>query len=231
MNVAKQLYELQEVDLEIESTRQAINQTTGRLGESEEIARARNALKTQREEVNNLAHRQHGQEWEIDDLNSKITAADEKLYSGRIHNPKELSDLQQETEILKTKRAKLEDELLALMEGIEHGNNTVANMERELQALEATWHEQQEKLGAELDDLKADMADLEERQQSLTATIDPGTIAIYRELRQQKSTAVARVEQGICRGCRISLSTLELQRAKSNELVRCSSCGRILYTA
>ena len=39
----------------------------------------------------------------------------------------------------------------------------------------------------------------------------------------------ARVEQGICRGCRISLPTTDLQQARSGKLVQCSSCGRILF--
>ncbi|MFC2072406.1 C4-type zinc ribbon domain-containing protein, partial [Chloroflexota bacterium] len=50
-------------------------------------------------------------------------------------------------------------------------------------------------------------------------------------LKKQKGTAIANVEQGICRGCRILLPITELQRARSSSLVRCSSCGRILFLA
>ncbi|MDI6814491.1 MAG: hypothetical protein QMC90_00160 [Dehalococcoidales bacterium] len=42
---------------------------------------------------------------------------------------------------------------------------------------------------------------------------------------KQRGTAVAKVEQGLCRGCRISLSTAKLQQARSGSLVQCSSCG------
>ena len=51
------------------------------------------------------------------------------------------------------------------------------------------------------------------------------------KLKKQKGTAVAKVEQGVCCGCRISLPSTELQRARSDSLVRCSSCGRILFLA
>ena len=44
MSVAKQLYQLQEVDLEIESTEQALKQVTGKLGESKEVVRVRDRL-------------------------------------------------------------------------------------------------------------------------------------------------------------------------------------------
>ena len=59
--------------------------------------------------------------------------------------------------------------------------------------------------------------------------IDAETIDCYNRFRKQKGLAVARVEQGTCRGCRISLSTAELQRVKGNKLIMCSSCGRILF--
>ena len=46
---------------------------------------------------------------------------------------------------------------------------------------------------------------------------------------RQKKPAVARVEQGICQACRISLSASGLQHARSGQPVQCGTCGRILY--
>ena len=40
MGVAKQLYQLQEVDLELESNEQALRQMTSQLGESRAVVRA-----------------------------------------------------------------------------------------------------------------------------------------------------------------------------------------------
>jgi predicted nucleic acid-binding Zn-ribbon protein len=38
------------------------------------------------------------------------------------------------------------------------------------------------------------------------------------------------VEQRACKGCRINLSSSEVQRARSSsDLVFCQSCGRILF--
>ncbi|MEE8413272.1 MAG: C4-type zinc ribbon domain-containing protein, partial [Dehalococcoidales bacterium] len=72
---------------------------------------------------------------------------------------------------------------------------------------------------------------LKDRWQLLAADIDPQTVEIYRGLKKQRGTAVARVEQGMCSGCRISLSVSEFQRARTGSLVRCGSCGRILFVA
>ena len=77
--------------------------------------------------------------------------------------------------------------------------------------------------------LKAELTDLKQKRQLLSAEIDPQAMELYKGLKKQKGQVVARVEQGICCGCRISLPTTELQRARGDSLVQCSSCGRILF--
>ncbi|GAJ06099.1 unnamed protein product, partial [marine sediment metagenome] len=94
MVVAKQLYQLQEVELEIESNEQALAQIASQLGESRAVVRAQTELKLKQQHLEELRRQQHSAEWEIDDLVSKLTTAEEKLYSGRIKDPKELTNLQ-----------------------------------------------------------------------------------------------------------------------------------------
>ena len=77
--------------------------------------------------------------------------------------------------------------------------------------------------------LKGELSELQRKRQLLSGEIDPQAVEFYEKLREQKGQTVAKVEQGICRGCRISLSSSELQRARSGNLVQCSSCGRILF--
>ncbi|MFC1940720.1 zinc ribbon domain-containing protein, partial [Chloroflexota bacterium] len=78
---------------------------------------------------------------------------------------------------------------------------------------------------------KTKLASLKHKRQQLVSEIDPQVIETYQLLRKHKGTAVAKVTEGICRGCRISLPVTELQQVRSGSLVRCSSCGRILFLA
>ena len=82
---------------------------------------------------------------------------------------------------------------------------------------------------SEMERLKTTLADLKAKRQRLAGEIDSEAFEFYQSLRKGKGIAVARVEQGICRGCRISLPTTDLQQARSGNLVPCSSCGRILF--
>ncbi len=231
MSVAKQLSQLQEVDLELESNEQALNQVTSQLGERETLTRVQSKLTLEQQHLEELGRQQHSTEWEIDDIASKLSTSEKELYSGKIHNPTELTSLQLETDQLKAKRSQLEDKALEIMAQIELATKSVATVNRKLKTLEAEWQAQQKQLSAQIEQLKTVISNLKSKRQLLIAEIDPQAIEAYQEIKKQKGTAVAKVEQGVCRGCRISLSVNELQRARGGSLMRCSSCGRILFLA
>ncbi len=229
MSIAKQLYQLQEVDLEIESSEQALQQIAGQLGESEVVVEAQNKLALESQRLEELKRQQHSLEWEIDDLTGKLAAAERELYSGKISNPKELANLQHEVDGLKARRSELEDKALEVMDQVELTVKSVAAKSNELKKLKTEWHSQQQRLSADMEQLKTVLSELKSKRQLLSAKIDPQTVEFYQQLKKQKRQAVVKVVQGICRGCRISLPSIELQRARGGSLVQCSSCGRILF--
>jgi len=231
MSVAKQLYELQELDLEIDSQEQALAQATSQLGESQALLRAQSQLQSEQKRLEELQRKQHSAEDEIEDISTKLAPAEKKLFSGDIKNPKELSSLQHEVEVLKAKRNQMEEKALEIMEQVELCETSVAGTGSELEKVKAEWQRQQQALSDSIERLKAVLADLKDKRQLLLGELSPQVVELYQGLRKERGTAVARVEQGICRGCRISLPTTELQQARSGNLVKCSSCGRILFLA
>ena len=231
MGISRQLYQLQDIDLEIESNERTLSQISRQLGESEIVVKTQNQLQSEQQRLEELKRKQHSAEWEIDDVVTKLTAAEEKLFSGEIKNPKELTNLQHEVDMLKARRDQLEEKALEVIDQVELSETSVARISSELETLKAEWQRQQQQLSNELERLKAILSDLRHKRQLLTEEIDPRTVEFYQELRREKGMAVARVEQGICRGCRISLPSADLQRVRSGNLMQCSSCGRILFLA
>lgn len=231
MSVAKQLYQLQEVDLELEANEQALRQIASQRGESQAVVKARTKLASANQRLEELKQQQQSLEWEIDDLANKLAPAQEKLYGGSVRNPKELANLQHEVEGFKSKREQLENKALEIMEQVELAMASVATLSNESKSLTTEWQSQQQQLSNNAEELKAMQSDLNHKRQALSASINPETIESYDKLKKQKSTVVAKVEQGICRGCRISLSTAELQQVRGGSLVQCSNCGRILFLA
>jgi len=229
MSIARQLYQLQEFDLEIESDEQAMNQMVSQLGENRAVVSAQQSLASEQKQLDELMHRQRSAEWEIDDLVNKLKAVEEQLYGGKINNPKELTSLQHEVDLLKAKRDQMEAGTLEIMDQAELVEARVAEAGSELKKLEIEWGNQQQQLSADIEALKSKIAELSQKRQTAATEIDSQALEVYDKLRKQRGQAVARVEQGICRGCRISLPFSDLQQVRSGNLVQCSSCGRILY--
>ena len=231
MSISRQLFNLQVIDQELASNEQAYARISAQLGESKDVLNIRAKLESENKQLEEITHSQHKIEWEIEDLSVKLTKFEKELYSGKTTNPKELTSLQHEIESLGKNRRKLEDQDLEIMETIERLNTTISELHSNLKKLEIEWQEQQKDFTIKLKYLEDTISSLKGKRETLANEIDFQVLTIYEELKKQKGVSVAKVEQGICRGCRISLPVNELQQVRSGSMVRCSSCGRILYLA
>jgi predicted nucleic acid-binding Zn-ribbon protein len=228
MNTAQKLYQLQQIEQEIESGRQSLASLKIQLGNSPALISAREKAASAAARMEELKKEQHSLEWEVEDIRGKLAVAKESLYSGRIRNPKELSDIQQEEKSLETRRNQLEDKVLELMEQSESAAARIKEAQDELAAAEKEWKSQQQDLLGQIEKMTAEIAALAEKQRDARAAVNPEAAEYYSQLKQRKGWPIARIEQGTCCACRISLSTAELQRARGQQLVECASCHRIL---
>jgi predicted nucleic acid-binding Zn-ribbon protein len=229
MSVTRQLYELQEIDVEIEHTRQTIDHNTAQLGRREALDDAQSKLEIEQKTLEELKHQRREAEAELDDVVSKIKTAEDQLYGGKINNPKELSSLQHEVNTLKEISDQLETKALEVIESVENAEKNIAAMNTDFRKLEAEWRQQQKQLNNDIEQLNKTLGNLTEKRNNLVTQIEPSSVTLYEKVREQKKQAVAKVEQGICRACRISLSASLLQKARSGQPVLCGTCGRILY--
>jgi predicted nucleic acid-binding Zn-ribbon protein len=229
MPVTKQLYELQELDTEIEQAEQSLFQKNGMLGKRDVLDEAQNRLDTAKKQFEELKHQRREAEADVDDTLSKIKEAEKQLYGGKITNPKELSNLQHEINTLKAHNDQLETKALEIIDQVEESEKIVSALDTDYQNLEKDWQNQQKQLATEIDQLKLKLTDLNERRLQLKETIELEAVQLYEKVRQQKKPAVSKVEQGICRFCRISLSASALQKVRTGQPILCGSCGRILF--
>ena len=229
MPITRQLYELQELDTEIEHAHQTLDLKTGQLGKRDALNAAQDRLTAEQKALEGLKHQRRDAEFELDDTTSKIKDAEKQLYGGKINNPKELASLQHEDNTLKELSDQQETKVLELIESVEQAEKAIAIATAEFHKLETEWQQQQKQLAADIEQLNKTLADLTEKRRLFTGQIEPSAIDLYEKVRQQKKQAVAKVEQGICRACRISLSSNILQKARGGQPVQCGSCGRILF--
>jgi len=233
LSKGRQLYELQEVDLEIDVKRETLSEVMGRLGESEVLDQARLSLSGDEERLAELERSQRELEREVEDLRAKATDSEKKLYGGTVKNPKELASLQEQVVNLQRKMRERDDKTLDIMTQVDTMQQKVSLKRGEVAKIEEDWQAEQASLSQQQAELGADLATLEQKEKDLAARLDAASLELYQALRRKRQgRAVAKVEQGMCQGCRIALPMSELQRARiGQELVQCSSCERILYVS
>ena len=229
MILAKRLYDLQQIDLDIQREQEALDEISRQLGESEALLKAKSELLAAQEHVAEMEKQQRDVEWEIEELRNSITQVNDKLYGGATKNPKELVNLEKEVEIFKAKLRQKEDNLLDLMAETETTQDKIKSDSGRVKKLEGEWQREQRALTKRQADVKGRHSDLSQKRQTLTAEIASQTLELYEWVRLRKGQAVVKVEQGRCHGCHLNLSMNELQRARTGSVTQCSSCGRILY--
>lgn len=231
--MGRQLFELQEIDLEIDAKREALSEVMGRLGQSEVLDQARLSLAGDEERLVELERSQREQEREVEDLRAKATASEKKLYGGTVKNPKELASLQEQVVNLQRKMRERDDKTLDIMAEVDTLQQKVSLKRGEVAKIEEDWRAEQASLSQQQAELGAALATLEQKGKDLAGKLDASSLELYQALRRKRhGRAVAKVEQGMCQGCRIALPMSELQRARlGQELVQCSSCERILYVS
>ncbi|MGC8878243.1 MAG: zinc ribbon domain-containing protein [Anaerolineae bacterium] len=231
MSRSQMLYDLQQTDLELEEIAQRLEQIAVKLSEDSALQRAQQHAA----EAEAKLHACHAQTKDLDlevrSLTQRIEADEQKLYSGRLTNPKELASLQNDVAALKRWREKKEESLLEAMEAEEEAETQLAEARSALTRATEEWHSAQAKLLAEKECLEGRQRELEEYRRFLLSTLADTDIAVYDRLRARKGgRAVAGVRNGICQGCHVAPPLHQIQQASlGSELIFCNNCGRILH--
>ncbi len=227
--MAGQLYQLQQLDLELQDKQQELSDVEKELSDNKALLATETKLASQREQLEEARKKQKSCEWELDDLQEKTGQVNGKLYGGRTKDPKELVNLEKEVKALKSQIKAKEDSLLGLMGQVEQIEADVKGTVEESERLKRQWGQTQETLGPRKGDLEIELAGLGGERSELAAQIDSEALSVYERIRPARGQAVVKVERGRCLGCHIAVPTSQWQKAKAGDLIQCNNCSRILY--
>ena len=231
MSVLRQLYQLQLVDSEHQDKSRQLAMVNDGLGESDEVIRAQEAIVETETGLGQLMAQMRALEIEIAGVNAKLKQNQDRLYSGRVRNPKELSNLQEEATALRRRRSELEDGQLDLMISIEETEAELAERQARFNQIEAAWRDEQARLQADKDDLELRLVELEEQRDGMRARIGAADLDHYDGMRSRLGgTAVVRLKKGICTACGVDVPT-SMARAveRGDGMNDCPICGRLLF--
>jgi predicted nucleic acid-binding Zn-ribbon protein len=233
MSEALNLYRLQKLDTEIERINARLEEIEKKLSDDSRVKRAKKNLEETKENAKQIRIKLNQIEDRVEAQRIKRKTTQAALFGGKIKNPKELPDLQMETEALKRYISQLEDEQLEAMIAYESAENAEKQASKDLTQIKGTIAEENAALLGEKNKLEADLERFIREKEAVLQSISSKSLSLYQKLRKTKNgVAVAAISEGGCSICGQSLTPADLQSIRaSNKLVFCPNCGRILFKA
>ncbi|HLO33009.1 MAG TPA: hypothetical protein VK249_27940, partial [Anaerolineales bacterium] len=106
-------------------------------------------------------------EAEVEKQRIKIEQAESSLYGGRVHNPKELQDLQRDSASLKRHLETLEERELEAMLAVEDAEKDLEAAKAALEHIQSNLKEQNRDLTREIETLHKDLERLDSERQAV----------------------------------------------------------------
>ena len=231
MTTVKQLYALQEVDLDLDRVYRALEMAEEEMKVEISIENLESSLQEEQERLREAELLQRDNQIDIETRRERTETLETQLYDGSMINARDLEALQREAASVRLLLEQDEAMSLELSIQVEEARSRSGNLNQQLAETRALWESQQVQLNQRVEELRAEQGEYEKQRELLAARFDPATLQRYETLRKSKGgRAVAKVERDLCQGCRMSLPTQLRQRVKSGrQTVNCASCGRMLF--
>lgn len=231
MSRAFNLFRLQQVDTQFDLANKRLREIEAILNDDAALRKAQEAVAATTKQLDGAKKELRRAEENTKAQRLKVKNTNEKLYGGKIRNPKELQDLQMESEALSRYLEVLEERQLEAMLAVDEFDAVYQSAEQQLQEVRARQIESHAALNGEKSQLTSQVKQLYFERQMVAKPIDPDDLSQYDNLRKRRvGIAVAKVADKSCSACGTLLNTSLFQTALSPvDLTHCDNCGRILY--
>jgi predicted nucleic acid-binding Zn-ribbon protein len=195
-----------------------------------EIEQGRTDFDNLKKKYNSFKHELKIKEMDAAAAAEQVNILGEKLYGGAITNIKEINTSTIKLDSLKSSINKTEADILEIMENIEGLRAELEKKSEELnkkadefRKLHGTYQANQQKVKSVIEQLPLS-------RQKILDKMDIELWNKYQEMKKRFNDPLAKVEKGICLGCRMGISFNDMRLLKHGvEMVYCSNCGRLLF--
>lgn len=207
-----------------------------KLKDSPELLSAEKKLvdrRSKNEEISSIFHELEIKRKKLEDSietnNEKIKSNEKKLFSGTITDPKELSNYQDEVNILQNNNARFEEEELEIMEEQEPLDPGIEVLKKEINELEAAVKRIKNEVGEKQEGLKHNIEGLRNRKEDVIARIPAEDLKKYNDTKIKKAgIAVSVIRDNFCGVCNMEIPAIEAEKFVDSEILyECPICGRI----
>ena len=173
---------------------------------------------------------QRAKEKDLEVVQAKRSKNEARLYE--VKTNKEYSAVLTEIEEIKQEKARMEEEVLVLMEAQERLTGEIREAETRFKQREGEGRGQEATLKEQLRGIETELAAVRTERKKLAAQLPAPILADYdRILRARAGLALVPVAKpNFCGACRMTITPQRLQELRAqSSLIPCESCGRYLY--
>ena len=173
---------------------------------------------------------QRAKEKDLEVVQAKRSKNEARLYE--VKTNKEYSAVLTEIEEIKQEKARMEEEVLVLMEAQERLTGEIREAETRFKQREGEGRGQEATLKEQLRGIETELAAVRTERKELAAQLPAPILADYdRILRARAGLALVPVAKpNFCGACRMTITPQRLQELRAqSSLIPCESCGRYLY--
>ena len=200
------------------------------LAANPDVATAEQALAEAKAQEQALELRIRESDRERETHRGRLNMRERELMSGRIRNPTELMQLNQEVEHMRASFAAEEAAELQLMEEEEAANEAVREASARLDDARTRFAGDEPGLRRDVESLQAELESVKSDGAAAWAQIPANFQSAF--LRIRAHPAVAEVDHNQCQECHVTVTSSGMQALRKGEdVVHCDNCGRILVIA
>jgi len=165
----------------------------------------------------------------IKKINEGIVKTKERMLE--VKNNKEYQAMLKENEIAESSRSETETQIISILEELDKLSVLVKKDEEILKQSRDKYEQEKKAIEDDLNAVDADVANWEQKRIDLQKNVPDDLLVTYERVKKRnKGVGVTSVWKAVCNGCHMNIPAQlynELQR--SDELLSCPNCNRIMY--
>lgn len=225
----ERLIELEKVDREVARLTDEVAALPRRVASIEEkLAEHKAAVEKAKAQIKGNEAGRRQMEADIKGFQEKI--AKYRSQSSSVKTNDEYRALMHEVEFAEKQIGAAEDKILELMISLESDEKSLKRAEAELKTESADVEKEKAEARVRTAEDEKLLAGLREKRNELRTGVNDSALAHYDRVMRQRKSAISEAREQKCLACFVMVRPQIWQEIRNNEqIVTCSSCGRILY--
>ncbi len=224
------LWELQKIDLDLQGIQEEKDRYPNEMKKLEEKQKLeKERIQKEKEKVESLDKTRRQKEGQLNSEQEKIKRTEGKMFE--IKTNKEYQALLIEIDAMKEASSRMEEEILQVMDEIEEVKKDLSKREKEAKGTLEKIEGERKKLQEKMTHDENAWSKQTERRDVLSKQIEPKLLKLYHMLKEKRQgLGMVGVKRETCQGCFVHVPPqMFIEVQKTNTLIRCPNCNRILY--